>query len=135
MHDGLFYYPDYSEFMESDYSGDSTTCYLQVRNFVENHRKVVIHRDIKEVVESLHGIFGDVDLTFLDEAQQGLKNEHGALHVDFNDIDERIEEIWRYCINAEFPVARYMKMKDQILNNDYMIEEVRKCLSRTNSLI
>lgn len=132
-HEALYYYPDYAEFVESDHVGDSTTCYLQIKDFIKGEKKVVIHRNIDDVKESLHELFGDVDTAFLYEAQEGLKNERGALHVNFDDVDSRIEEIWHYCIDADFPTARYLRMKDQVMNNEFMIEVTRQCLQPTEN--
>lgn len=129
VHEGLYYYPDYADFMKSEHVGDSTTAYLQIKDFIKDENKVIIHRDIDDVRESLHELFGNVDTDFLYEAREWLKKEEG-LHVNFDDIDDRIEEIWSHCRDGQFPMAKYLKSKDQIMNNDFIIEETRQCLQR-----
>lgn len=69
-------------------------------------RTVIIHRDIDEVIESL--IDGEIidagkraeANTFLYEMTLRLEDTEG-LHVDFEEIDNRIEEIYRFCTGRE----------------------------------
>lgn len=129
VHEGFYYYPQYEDFMKSDHDGDSTTCHMHIKDFIKDEkRKVIIHRDIDEVRESLRELFGDSDFDFLLTAQEELVKEDG-LHVGYNQIDDRIEEIWSHCRDEQFPTAKYLKTKDEIMNNDFIIEETRRVLS------
>jgi len=130
LHEGLFHYPNYNDFMDSDQVGDSTTAYLQIRDFIINERKVVIHRDMEEVKTSLFDLFGYIDMPFLQEQEELLGVEDG-LHVKFEDIDERIVEIWHYCHpDIVFPSEKYDDMKDIKLENLLLIEESKVMLGQ-----
>jgi len=129
VHEGLYYYPDYADFMKSDHEGDSTTAHLLIKEFIKGEeKKVIIHRDIDEVRRSLRGLFGNSNIDFLIAAQEELVKEDG-LHVGYNQIDDRIEEIWQQCRDSQFPTATYLKTKGDIMNNHFIIEETRKVLT------
>lgn len=132
LHEGLYYYPDYNDFMKSDHVGDSTTAYPLIKDFISDRKKVIIHRDNNDVLASCRNLFGDVDLSFIVDEDKALRDAEG-LHIDFNDIDNRIEEIWSYCREGKFPSMKYFMMKDVILNNDFIIEETRKVLVKAGS--
>jgi len=82
MHEGLYYYPEYQNFMQSDQAGDSTTCYIKVKDFIQNERKIIIHRDIDAVKRSLLKVFGVCEFDFLEESQELLNIEDG-LHIQY----------------------------------------------------
>ena len=129
MHEGLYYFPDYDDFLKSDQAGDSTTAYTQIRDFIKNERKIVVHRDIEDVKTSLLAIFGELDFNFLTEAQALMDIETG-LHVRFEDIDDRIVEIWHYCWPYRvFPAEKYGQMKDKQLENHILIHETKAMLA------
>jgi len=123
LHEGIYYYPKYSDFLKSDHSGDSTTVLPLIRNQIRNEKKVIIHRDVKDVDKSLIKLFGITK----DFSSWRLHEEDG-LHIEFNEINDRLEEIWDYCKSSPFPVMRAEIMKNQTLNNDNLIEEVKLCL-------
>lgn len=128
VHEGLYYYPNYADFLKSGNRGDSTTTHLLIKDFLKNEeKKVIIHRDIDEVRRSLYGLFGNINLDYLSEAQEELAKEDG-LHIGYNQIDDRIEEIWHYCRGDQFPATKYLRMKDEVMNNDFIIEESRRIL-------
>lgn len=127
VHEGIYYYSDYQEFMESKNQGDSTTAYPVIKEFIKGQQKVIIHRDIEDVKNSLDKLFGSHNWNFLSEVDAELRAEDG-LHVDFNDIDDNLEEIWSYCKDEPFPEEMANKMKGQIMNNDQLINEVKLCL-------
>ncbi len=127
LHEGIYYYPDYQKFMESGHIGDSTTCYPAIKNFIKGEKKIILHRNRKEVEASLVRVFGKTDLTVLDDMEKELKTETG-LHINYDDISDRIIEIWNYCRNDFFPKERFKKMDGQILENQFMINEVKLCL-------
>lgn len=121
-HEGLWYYPNYKEFLDTGQS-DSTTCYPWIKDYIKDYKKVVIHRDEEDVKKSLKGLFGiDFDCSSYD-----LDNIEG-LHIQYDDINNRLEQIWDYCRDDEFPTKRAEIMKDQVLNNEFLIREVQSCL-------
>ncbi len=125
LHEGVYHYPDYRDFLKSDHTGDSTTCYLQIKDLIKDERKVIIHRDIKDVGDSLVELFGKFDCSFLKDIEKELLEEDG-LHVQFDDISSRLEEIWDYCRSDEFPKEKALKMDDVIMENHFLIGEVKK---------
>ena len=127
LHEGFYYYPNYREFMESDNMGDSTTCYHMIKDFIKDEKKVIIHRDVKEVEESIIQLFGNIDTSFLIDMEKELKEAEG-LHVNFEDINSRIEEIWDFCREDIFPKERFDRMENIILENNSIIKEVKSCL-------
>jgi len=127
MHEGLYHFPDYREFMASAYIGDSTTCFPLIKNYIKRERKIIIHRDVKEVIKSLTRLFGASDWSWVETTDKELKELDG-LHIGFNDINDRLGEIWRFCKKTPFPREKAQDMKDRILNNEHLISEVEKCL-------
>ena len=130
VHEGVYYYPDYADFLRSDHIGDSTTCYLQIKEHIKGCKKVIIHRDIKEVEASLIDLFGENDYGFLMDIEEGLKGEEG-LHIAFNDISKRLREIWNYCKETPFDSGRADEMDGQILENYKLINEVKQLAKNT----
>lgn len=59
-------------------------------------KKVLIRRDPEECKESLDEFLGKEHADTID-ACIPFMNIHGALEVDFEDIDSRIDEIYEYC--------------------------------------
>lgn len=126
IHEGIYYYPDYGDFIKSTEIGDSTTAYPLVKKFIGECKKVIIHRDLNEVKQSLGRLFGERDWDNLNQWTADLRREEG-LHINFNDINDNLEMIWRYCKNEPLPKGRE-EMKYQVLNNEFLIKEVRSCL-------
>lgn len=128
IHEGLFYFPDYDDFMESQHRGDSTTAYMGIKDHIRHaQKKVIIHRDLDEVKESVARVLGDFPTDFLWEVEEELKALDG-LHVDFYDINDRIEEIWRFCRNDPFPENLFLAMRDVRLDNHVLIEKTKEIL-------
>ena len=124
VHEGLWYYPNYEDFLKTKHIGDSTTCYPAIKDYIKDQKKVIIHRDPEEVQASIRKLFNvEIDLSIFDT----LKDEQG-LHVQYRDINDRLREIWEYTRTSPFPTKRAELMKDQILNNTYLIKEVQSCL-------
>lgn len=132
VHEGAFYFTDYRDFLKSDIPCDCTTAYMMIRDHLAGQKKVIIHRDIADVRESVLNVLGDIDTSFLEELQDALRREDG-LHVDFDDIDNRIEEIWAYCKKEPFPRKRYLALKDEIMDNDFMIMKTKELLQRIDA--
>ena len=124
LHEGSYHYPNYHEFLKSDNAGDSTTCYLQVKDFIRGEKKVIIHRPVDDVEQSLIKLFGKADYGFLKDAEKGLREETG-LHIQFEDIGSRLDEIWSYCKSEPYPKEMAAKMDGVIMENDFLIAEVR----------
>jgi len=79
-------------------TGTADCGYALCPDWVESigrHKLVIIHRDCKEVAESMARI-GLPDTTgYLPDLDRKLQKLNG-LHVDFEDIDMRLEEIHNY---------------------------------------
>ena len=77
--------------------GTADSGYILSPDWVEAHdvKLVVIDRDVDDVVHSLKGI-GQSDTRWLLEAMRPKLAELDALHVDFEDINERLKEIHDY---------------------------------------
>ncbi|NOX09161.1 MAG: hypothetical protein GXP22_06695 [Gammaproteobacteria bacterium] len=127
MHEGLYYYPDYRLFMESEHIGDSTTCYTGIKDYITNYKKVIIHRKEEEVIASLTHVFGENDYSFIENDALILKEEQG-LHVMFNDINERLPEIWRFCRNESYDIDRSNELIRKRLENKFMISETMRII-------
>lgn len=83
---------------------------------------VVIRRNKNDVIESLIRIFGYPDKMpeIVGLLETGLNNING-LHINYNDINERLEEIWQYCIpSIQYdPLRAEALKKSRIEVNDY----------------
>lgn len=87
-------------------------------NFAINPIKtktVIIERDIDEVRSSLSR------LTPLSETIINLidLNSLSGLRVKYEHIDERLEEIWCYCVDDPFPIDRAELFKNLIIEQNY----------------
>lgn len=125
MHEALYYYPDYGRFMNSPMLGDSTTCYMMVKDYVKGYPAVFIHRPVSEVADSLYKLFGwypDVLEEWDDELRAG-----DGLHIDFHDLNDSLGAI---CKHLNVPrETRNDNMVNYNIQNTRMIKELQKCLS------
>lgn len=64
-------------------------------------KRLIIHRNLRDVRKSL-----GIDIQYVD------LNDVDGLHVDFEDINNRIEEIWEYCLGYTFDAERFKLLKD-----------------------
>lgn len=65
---------------------------------------VVIHRNMDECAESLDEFIGggiDQNRAIMEIATEYLEGINAGLHIEFNDIDERIDEIFTFCTGKE----------------------------------
>ncbi len=124
FHEAISVFPDYQDFMESDHPGDSTTVYSVVRKFIKNEKTIYIDRDIDEVFESANRAFGVVySVDMLKMIQEELRKKENCLHVHYNDINDRLEEVWDYCYaDKPFDAKRAEALKVINLQNKYVIE-------------
>ena len=125
MHEGLHYYNDYSEFMGSEYTGDSTTCYPWIKDHIKNHKKVVIDRDINDAWESSVKLFPNIEYEALLEMQEELDEIDDCLRVKYEDINDNLKEIWQYCIGDGFDISRADKLKAVHLENYPLIKRAQ----------
>jgi hypothetical protein len=123
VHEGLFYYPDYQDFMYSNHKGDSTTVYHLIKDHIQDHKKVFIHRPLNQVAASLYKAFGWCP-DELDWWDAELKAGDG-LHIHFDDINDSLEGICQY-LGVEYDQSRdYLTAHN--IQNERLMEEVRKC--------
>ncbi len=112
--------PDYRFIGNSD-------CGLYLGGYREGSPLIVIERDIDEVEESLRliGIFGVRSV--LEEGRDAIERMDG-LHILFEDIDVRLEEIHQYCVDTPFSEPRakdYINMNIQLHEIVPDVESIR----------
>jgi hypothetical protein len=76
---------------------DSGLLLLDMEKLFPDAKRVVIKRDPDECAESLAEFLGPEYAETIDAAIPYLEAINGALVVDFDDIDDRIDEIYNYC--------------------------------------
>ena len=81
-----------------EHVGTADCGYLLVPDLVKalgEHKLVIIHRDPKDVAESVAAVGLPDEIGFLPELAEMLEKLSG-LHIGYNDIDERLEEMHEY---------------------------------------
>ena len=111
--------------MESDERGDSTTCYHIIQPFLTGQRAIIIHRDLKEVGDSLTKLFGAIDWEVLEHMRYNLRQADGW-HIEYPEINDLLPDIWTFCRDEPYDAERADLLKSQVLNNTWLIDEVRK---------
>ncbi len=124
-HEGYNYYPNYKVFMDSNGRGDSTTCYPWIKEYVADSPIVVIDRDIKECFESSLEIFPHVQMDNLEYMKKELDSINNCLRVKYDDVSDRLEEIWNYCREDDFDKNRADLMKDKKMENHSLIRSTQ----------
>ncbi len=124
IHEGLYYYPNYSDFMKSDNKGDSSTTYPLISDFIEDSPKVFIHRNIDDVKESLIKLFG-FSPKELGQWDNEMRSADG-LHIDYNSINDSLEKICEY-IGSPFSKGKDY-MKNIHIEDNFLKSEVESCL-------
>ena len=103
---------EYRDKMDLDYEyvGDSDTAGLLLHNDYDCP-KVIIHRDINDVHTSLVKLFG-YNKEFLPSLYkwQGMLKQVDGLHIDFNEIDNNLEQIWKHCVDLPYDKLRAEKL-------------------------
>ncbi|MHC4648675.1 MAG: hypothetical protein ACYTBJ_24730 [Planctomycetota bacterium] len=87
--------------------GDSTTNLLMIdfeRHFPES-KIVVIHRDIKASIDFARTVF-KADMTEMLERASDKLNSIKGLHIAFDEINDRLRDIWEYLIGDSFDEKR-----------------------------
>lgn len=80
-----------------------TSLYLTGVGFINSlpYKKVIIHRNYIDVCKSLG----------LAPVRGNLSSIEG-LHIEFDEIDDRIQQIWEYCLDIPFDAERCELLKD-----------------------
>lgn len=88
-----------------------TVAYLIEQKF--NCPKVIIHRDIKECNRSSQKLYG-TGQDFTDMFTKAMKKMEkiDGLHINFEDIDDSLEDIWNYCTKLPFDNDRAEALKE-----------------------
>jgi len=130
MHDGI-QYSDYGDRLADEsrqYVGDSSSaipmCTDRLMSMYPCSPIVLIERDLQRAYEFEHelgmGKWVDTAQSYIEL----LKTNYRPLVVQYNDINERLEEIWNHCCpQAEYPG------NGLIHENITCSEEYIKCLS------
>jgi len=89
-----------------NYIGFSETA-LSFRPDLIDGSCVIIHRDLGEVIDSLKKQFNitETEIEHVEKSARLLETIRG-LHVDFKDIDKRLQEIWYYCLPYPYDKQR-----------------------------
>ncbi len=102
-------------------SGDSNTglALFDFEILFEGFKRIIIDRDIDEAVKFSIDSYGcDTTSTMLN-LKQRLDNLDG-LHVHFDDINDRLEEIWNYLTDQQFNESR----ADMLIDFDVQVCDV-----------
>ena len=125
--DSIKSYKDRLNMFQYSHVGDSNTYYPYI-NLGQNAPIIVILRDIKEVQRSLEVLFGKMDYTPILEETRSKLLKLDALFVQFNDVNNRLEEIWNHCIkDIKFDHKRaneLSKMKVETIDFNFNLETI-----------
>ena len=116
LHDGLNRYPN-KESLSRAMSGthraygnaDSGLMFSQFQDWFDAPT-LVIERDEGEVYESLVDLFGSAEWALVREMSDRLKKVTG-LRIPYSEINDRLEEIWSYCVGDGYDHLRGESMK------------------------
>lgn len=137
-HDGLFCYHEgidgctsmneYKEKIGND--GDSSTglIMLNLDRYFTDAKKVIIDTSIDRAAEFGSEAYG-VDMTDMFEKAKNKLDAMDGLHIDFNDINVRLREIWEYITDKPFNQKRAdMLVKLNIQVNDVYDMDIKSML-------
>ena len=93
-------------------SGDCSTALVlfDMKKLFPNSRIVVIHNTIDSAVNFYNRVYGKDTTKLLKIMKQSLFSVKG-LHIDFEDIDNRLEDIWQYLKKQPFDSSRAERLK------------------------
>jgi hypothetical protein len=90
-------------------------------------RKLIIERPVSDVNKEMSSLLGqEIDLTPLWANMQRIE----ALRVPFDQINERLEEIWTYCTELPYDALR----AEYLINMNVQVIELPLNAERLNSL-
>jgi hypothetical protein len=108
-HDRLGKENSLDEYLQSSETiGDSDSGLLFFPNLNEiapDAKVILIERDIGEVIKSLHNKYGgayDSSIPLLRIAFENFKQNTKHLHVRYEDINNRLQEIWEYVTDLPY---------------------------------
>jgi hypothetical protein len=81
-----------------------------MKKLFPNSRVVIIHNTIDSAVDFYREIYRKDTTDLLRLMKKRLFSLDG-LHIDFDDIDNRLEEIWKYLKDEPFDKARTDRLK------------------------
>lgn len=120
-HEGIAYAKDYQGYLASFENeayicmGDANTAGILFADKPDfrDIPKVVIHRPIDQIIPELHKMFDCPDnLEDSLEKQQAFLMMQPGLHLDFNEIDNNLKEIWDFCTGLPFDEKRAHELKN-----------------------
>ena len=86
--------------------GDSGTGIVLFDRFFPDAKKIVIEADGVRARQFSEQVFGDTQEALIEDLKDRL-SEVGGLHVKFEEIDQRIREIWAYITDKPFDGKRF----------------------------
>lgn len=112
LHDPLWrwHYSELDAVPSSKVLGISCTGIALFPEWVNAHpaRKVVLHRDLKEVDASLERI----GLTACSAQWEGVLDRIRGVHVDWHDVFERPKSIYEYLLDRPFDAGRHELLRE-----------------------
>ena len=112
LHDPLWRYPydELDRIQSNKVLGIACTGIALFPDFVNAHpaRKVIIHRDLKEVDESLEKI----GLSACSHAWEGVLERISGVHLDWQDIFEQPKHIFEYLLDKPFDAERHELLRE-----------------------
>jgi hypothetical protein len=108
---GCYSLADYKEKLGED-NGDSNTALalIDVEKEFPHCPVLVIHGDINKSADYMYKTYDIYDLHYVKEMENRLSNIKG-MHIDVNEIDDKLPEIWEYLIGTEFDYQRAEMLK------------------------
>jgi len=108
-HEGLNGFSSLAEYFDSfgDNQGDSNTglAIFPFEDYFADFKKVIIDRDIKRAVEFSLDTYGYDSTQIMENLNSRLIGAEG-LHIAYDDIDSRLDEIWDHVTNKQFDETR-----------------------------
>ena len=83
---------------------------FDMKKLFPNSKIVVIHNTIDSAVNFYRKVYGKDTTKFLRSVKQSLFSIKG-LHIDFEDIDSSLEDIWQYLKKQPFDKDRAERLK------------------------
>lgn len=115
LHDPLYqyHYSDLDNIKSSKVIGLSCTGLWNFHNWVNLHpaRKVILHRDFKEVNNSLN----EIGLPSLSKNSYQKLDQIVGIHIDYEDIFNNPKNIYEYLLQKSFDEERHKLLKDMFI--------------------
>jgi len=116
-----------------DGCGDSTTNILMFdyeKDFPDS-KIIIIHRDIKESIEFSKKVFKS-DMTEMIEKANERLNLINGLHIMFDEINDKLKDIWEYLFDSEFSPKRAAMLSGFNIQPNDVFDVDKQALTKLN---